>query len=130
MRTSLQPFVNQGCGWGKDKAKICQRLATRTSSCGIAQRLWPHSSLAQWQAQVEPLAFALIDRMPSRRPVDIVQEFARPWSLGVATIMTGANPADSERLETLAAQISLATADPSNSALGRDVTAANTELKR
>jgi cytochrome P450 len=88
------------------------------------------SKLAEWQVQVERLALTLIDQLPRSRPVDIVQEFARPWSLATAIIVTGANPADSERLGGLAAQISLATADPSHSAVHGDVTAANMELER
>jgi cytochrome P450 len=86
--------------------------------------------LAQWQARLEPLAFALIDRLPYSRPVDIIEEFARPWSLTTAIIVTGANPTDSERLGSLARQVSLAAADPSNSALQRDVMTANTEIER
>jgi hypothetical protein len=53
---------------------------------------------------VEALAFALIDSLPVTRPVDIVQEFARPRSLATAIIVTGANPDDSGRLGSLAAK--------------------------
>src|SRR5215469_11031672 len=88
------------------------------------------SKLVQWQAQVEASALALIDSLPVTRPVDIVQEFARPWSLATAIIVTGANPDDSGRLERLAGQISLASADPSNSTLQSDVMAASTELEQ
>jgi cytochrome P450 len=79
---------------------------------------------------VEASALALIDSLPVTRPVDIVQEFARPWSLATAIIVTGANPDDSGRLERLAGQISLASADPSNSTLQSDVMAASTELEQ
>jgi cytochrome P450 len=85
--------------------------------------------LANWQARIEPLAFNLIDRLPEDRPVDIVQEFARPWSLQVAASVTGADPADAKRLEGLAQQVSAATADPSNSALLSDSTAGSRELE-
>jgi cytochrome P450 len=86
-------------------------------------------TLAQWQAQMESLAIELIDRLPSSRPVDIVHEFARPWSLAAAVIVTGANSADSERLGRLARRVSLATADPSDSDLQLAAMAANTELE-
>jgi cytochrome P450 len=88
------------------------------------------SKLVPWQAQVEASALALIDSLPVTRPVDIVQEFARPWSLATAIIVTGANPDDSGRLDRLAGQISLASADPSNSTLQSDVMAASTELEQ
>jgi cytochrome P450 len=88
------------------------------------------AKLAEWQAQIEPLAYTLIDRLPGERPVDIVGEFARPWSLATAVIVTGADTTRAERLASLARQVSLATADPADSSLQSAATEANTELKQ
>ncbi|MGA7415540.1 MAG: cytochrome P450 [Bryobacteraceae bacterium] len=124
-----EPALRMGRGGGKDLPEISnasRQQQIRSETLAVLSA----SNLARWQAQVEPIAFALIDRLPGSRRVDIVQEFARPWSLSAATIVTGADPADSERLESLAAKVSLATADPSNPAHQREMVAANTELKK
>jgi len=124
-----EPSLRMGGGRNKDSPEISdanRQQQIRSETLAVLSA----ANLAQWQAQVEPAASDLINRLPRDRPVDIVQEFARPWSLAAATIVTGADPADSERLGSLAAKVSLATADPSNSAHQRDMTAANTELKR
>jgi cytochrome P450 len=87
------------------------------------------SNLAEWQAQIEPLARTFFDRLAGEHPVDIVQEFAMPWSLATAIIVTGANPADSERLAGLARKVSLATANPAASSLQFAAKEANSELE-
>ncbi len=86
--------------------------------------------VSAWQAQLEPRAYDLVGRLPSDRPVDVVQEFAQPWSLDVAVIVTGADWAEAERLRDLAREVSAATADPSNSLLQSRGKAAGTELAR
>jgi cytochrome P450 len=124
-----EPRLRMGSGRGKDSPEISdanRQRRVRSETLAVLSA----ANLAQWQAQVEPAASALIDRLPRDRPVDVVQEFARPWSLSAATIVTGADPADSERLGSLAAKVSQATADPSNSAHQSDMVAANAALKR
>jgi cytochrome P450 len=123
-----EPRLRMGSGGSKDPAETRdarRQRQIRSETLAVLSA----SNLARWQAQVEPVAFALIDRLPGSRPVDIVQEFARPWSLSVATIVTGADPSESECLGRLAAKVSLATADPDNAAYQREMMAANTELK-
>lgn len=90
----------------------------------------PAAKLSEWEAQLEPLACDLIDRLPSDHLVDIVGEFAQLWSLSMAVIVTGARWGDAERLRDLARDVSSATADPSNSSLQSRAKAANTELAR
>ena len=123
-----EPLLRMGSGRSSDPPEISdasrqQRIRSETLAVLSA------SNLARWQAQVELEASALVDRLSTNRPVDIVQEFAQPWSLSAATIVTGADPADSERLKRLAAMVSLAAADPSNPAHKRESMAANAELK-
>jgi cytochrome P450 len=86
--------------------------------------------LAEWQAQLEPLADRVIDRLTCEKPIDIVQEFARPWCLATAVIVTGADPGDAERLAALARQVSTATADPRSSSLQAPAKEANMELQQ
>lgn len=102
------------------------QLRTRTETLAAISA----SRLAEWEAQIEPLAFTMIDQLPSDRPVNIVEEFARPWSLATAVIVTGAARTDGKRLESLARRVSLATADPHDSSLRSGADAANAELER
>jgi cytochrome P450 len=124
-----EPRLRMGSGRNKDSPEISdanRQQQIRSETLAVLSA----ANLTRWQAQAEAVAIALIDRLPRGRPVDVVQKFARPWSLSAATIVTGADPADSERLGTLATKVSLATADPSNSTHQSDMAAANSELKR
>jgi hypothetical protein len=100
------------------------RLRSETLAALSAARL------AEWQAQIEPVAYTLIDQLPGGHPIDILREFARPWSLATAVIVTGADTSRAERLASLARQVSLATADPADSSLQFAAAEANTELKQ
>jgi hypothetical protein len=86
--------------------------------------------LAEWQAQIEPLAYAIIDRLTCEKPIDIVQEFAQPWCLATAVVVTGADPGGAERFAALARKVSIATANPGDSSLQAAATEANTELQQ
>jgi len=88
------------------------------------------ATLADWQAQIEPLAHRVLDQLPTDRSVDLVREFAQPWSLAVAVLVTGADPADAERLADLARHVSGAAAEPDDSALQSRAAAATAELER
>ncbi len=123
-----EPLLQMGKGRGNDPPEISdasRQQQIRSETLAVLSA----SNLARWQAQVELEALALVDRLSGNRPVDIVGEFAQPWSLSAATIVTGADPADSERLKSLAAKVSLAAADPSNPAHKHESLAANAELK-
>jgi cytochrome P450 len=88
----------------------------------------PASKLAEWQMQLEPSAYAIIDRLTSVSPIDIVREFAQPWCLAAAVMVTGADPSDAERLAGLARKVSMATANPRDSSLQAGAKEANIEL--
>ena len=90
----------------------------------------PAGKLAEWQAQIEPLAYTIIDRLAGEKLVDIVQEFARPWCLATSVVVTGADPGDAERLAALARQVSIATANPGSASLQAAAKEANTELQQ
>lgn len=87
------------------------------------------TKLAEWQTQIKPLAYKLIDRLPGERPLDIIREFAMPWSLAAAVIVTGADTDRAEHLAGLARQVSIATANPADSSLQAAAREANAELK-
>jgi cytochrome P450 len=88
------------------------------------------SRVAEWQAQIGPLAYTVLELLPTDRPVDLVREFAQPWSLRVAAIVTGADSLDCESLTDLAREVPAAAAEPRDSVLQSTAAAANIELER
>jgi cytochrome P450 len=84
------------------------------------------SALKDWQARMDRLK----ETVPSSRPLDLVGEFAEPWCLGAAEIVTGSAPADRHRLLAAARVVSTAAAEPLDEQLGREASVANAELER
>ena len=101
-------------------------LQARTRSESLAAL--PAAKIAQWESEFEPLAQKIAAALPLSRPVDVVEEFARPWSLSLAVRVTGADSANAKRLATLAAKVSAATADPDRADLKTAAGAAGEEL--
>jgi cytochrome P450 len=99
------------------------RLRAATSAAFSA------AQVADWQAQIEPMAHALIHRLATDRSVDLVREFAQPWSLDAAAIVTGVNAVDRELLADLARQVSAAAAEPDDPVLQSNAAASNAELE-
>jgi cytochrome P450 len=87
------------------------------------------SRVAEWQAQIQPLAHRILGILGTDRPVDLVREFAQPWSLRVAAIVTGADSVDCEPLADLARQVSAAAAEPRDPELQSAAAAASGELE-
>jgi cytochrome P450 len=85
--------------------------------------------VADWQAEMEPLAHRLMHRLPTHRPVDLVREFAQPWCLDAAAIVTEANAVERGPLADLARQVSAAAAEPNDPVLESEAVAANAELE-
>jgi cytochrome P450 len=88
------------------------------------------SRVAEWQAQIEPLAYSVLDLLPTGRPVDVVREFAQPWSLRAAAIVTEADDGKCDFLADLARQVSAASAEPRDPALQSAAELAGTELEK
>jgi len=86
--------------------------------------------LAEWQPRVESLAEAVLDRLPVDRPIEILSEFAKPWCLSVAMLVTGADPAERALLADLGDRIFAATGEPDDSPLRAPAAAATAELDR
>jgi len=83
-----------------------------------------------WQIQFKELARQMMARLCSGTRADIIGNFAEPWALEVALIVTGANKGDRVRLNTLAREISTAAADPANQLLSERAKTADDELAR
>lgn len=86
--------------------------------------------IAAWQKEIEPIAPGIIDPLKPHESVDLVRDFALPWSLAVASIVTQAAAHDSERLAHLAAQVSASAADPFDDMLQSQAATAGSELER
>ena len=88
----------------------------------------PAGRLAEWQAEFEPIAATIATALPLDRAIDVLGEFARPWSLALAVRVSGAAPEDVEHLAALAARVTIATACPEDASLKPAGDAANNEL--
>jgi len=88
------------------------------------------SRIVDWQSQIEPLARSMMDALPSDRQVDMVSEFAQPWCVELACIVTGVDRKDRRQLTELARRVSAAAADPDDPELKSAASAANDELGR
>jgi cytochrome P450 len=87
--------------------------------------------LEAWRPGVESLTHNALDRLPTDRAVDLVGEFALPWGLALAVLVTGADPADSQRLSDLSRRVFAATgASSEDAALRADAAASTAELGR
>ena len=94
------------------------------------QTAFSPTQLAEWRARLAPLADSLLGQFPVDRPVDIVQEFAKPWCLSAAEIVTGSDPASREYLLVQARIVSASAAEPLDEELQAKASLANRELER
>jgi cytochrome P450 len=88
------------------------------------------SRLAEWQAQMQPPARGALEALPRDRPVDLLGEFVKPWCLTLAMLVTGADPADRERLSELGSTVFAGTGEPDCSPLRAEAARATVELER
>jgi cytochrome P450 len=88
------------------------------------------SRLAEWQAQIQQPTRSALDALPTDHPVDLLGEFAKPWCLSLAMLVTGADPGDRERLSVLGNTVFAGTGAPDGSALKADAARATAELER
>src|SRR6476646_7854314 len=100
------------------------RLRTETLTALSRQRI------KSWQAQFADLAHSTMKRLPAGTRVDIISQFAEPWCFAVTLTVIGADPSNSDPLNALASDISIATADPSNESLRDSAKAENLRLAK
>jgi cytochrome P450 len=82
--------------------------------------------LNEWQTRIERVA----DALAFEGPVDLVTEFAEPWCLAAAEIVTGSDPADRGSLLAAARMVSSSAAEPLDENLRSRATLADAELAR
>jgi cytochrome P450 len=86
----------------------CMGPATPIETAGHAHfragalRALAPPALQQLEARIALLAASMAGALPTDRPVDLVEEYARPWSLEVARIPAGVPCEHLERLAGLA----------------------------
>jgi cytochrome P450 len=70
------------------------------------------AAVARWQTEIEPPARTAVERLPEGREADLAGDFAFPWSLEAAAVLTRPDSADLINLAALAREISAAAAEP------------------
>ncbi|MEP6491926.1 MAG: cytochrome P450 [bacterium] len=93
-----------------------------------AARAFSPDKLALWRAEIEQSAAGYAARLSVGQPVDLVSEFAAPWSLALAMKATRAAGEDATRLAALARDVFLAAAHSTDSAVPQSALAASLEL--
>jgi len=101
------------------------RLKMRAES---VEALTP-AQLRVWRAQLTPEVQTLGGTLPIGEPIDLMQTYARPLCLLLASIVTGISLQDAERLEENARRVSVAAAEPYDAALAVGAKSANAELQ-
>lgn len=89
----------------------------------------PPAQLRSWRERMTPLVHSLAVSMPTDQPIDLVTKYARPSCLALATMVTGIDPHDAERLEKLAEPVSASAAEPYDPVLRSTAKSAKAELR-
>jgi cytochrome P450 len=86
------------------------------------------AQLRAWRELLTPRVQALADTLPTDRPVDVIDEYARPLCLILAAMVTGIGPSHATRLEKKAQIVSAAAAEPYDADLHACSKSVNAEL--
>ena len=86
-----QPALRQA-GHEKVPAQVRQNVSDAISQ----------SRISEWEKQIDPLAHRIIAALPQGRPIELVSEVLRPWSLAVASVVLGLDPTRARQLAALA----------------------------
>jgi cytochrome P450 len=95
-----------------------------------ALRALAPATIAQLEERYLPLAHLLAARLPAGQPVDLVRQYAQPFSLQVAGIAANVPPDQCERLACLARVVFEAGCEPYDPELGAAAQTATAELAR
>ena len=104
-----------------ETARLKMRAETRDALSPAALRSWRKQMLSQ--------ARELVAQFDCDRPVDLIKDYAEPLCLALAILATQPDPIPGEYLTTLAAQVSLAAAEPLNEQLKAQSKVAAAELR-
>jgi cytochrome P450 len=72
--------------------------------------------VAEWNARVTPLADEILERASRSETVELLADFAKPWCMSLALMVTRANPADAGTLGDLADRVLAGSVDPDSAA--------------
>jgi cytochrome P450 len=90
-----QPALRQA-GHEKVPAQVRQNVSEAISQ----------SRMSEWEKQIEPLAHRIIAALPPGRPIELVSEVLRPWSLAVTSVVLGLDVSRARQLAALAPYLS------------------------
>jgi cytochrome P450 len=114
---------------GEDQAKTRDEIGRLRLRPDVQEAL-SASKLAEWQAQMEQPTRCALEAVTADRPIDLLGEFAKPWCLTLAMLVTGADPGERGRLSELGNSVFVGTGEPDGSALKANAAAATAELER
>jgi cytochrome P450 len=84
-----------------------------------------------WRPRLEAVTHAVLDDLATDRAVELLSEFALPWGLSLAMMVTAADPPDRDRMGMLSSRVFAGTgAEARDAALRADAAAATAELER
>jgi cytochrome P450 len=112
----ILPEIRDETGRLKQRAEILESLSA--------------SHLEEWRPRLEVLTHDALDRLSTERPVELLSDFALPWSLTLAMLVMRADPAHSRRLAELGHRVFAATGENENHAVRENSAAATAELER
>jgi len=87
-----------------EAARLNMRAQTRNALSPLALRSWRKQMLSHARGRVA--------QFDCEQPIDLIKDYAEPVCLELAILATQPDPVVSQHLTTLAAQVSLAAADP------------------
>jgi cytochrome P450 len=93
-----------------------------------ALRALSPAAIQPWEERFARAADRLADALPTGGPVDLIERYARPWSLQVAAIAAGISADHCERLASLARAVFDAAGEPYDQALAAHSQKATVEL--
>ena len=115
-KRKIQPEVRDDAGRLKERAAMLDALSA--------------SRLETWRPGLDALTHRALGSLPADRSIDLLGEFALPWGLDLALLVTGVDPADSSRLSDLGRRVFASTGEDHDPALRADAAAATAELER
>jgi cytochrome P450 len=117
-----EPALTAGGAQGGGELDRADHLRFRTQAAVAASEM-----LDDWLTRVEPPECNMVRALPRDRPVDLVSEFAKPWSVQMASRVVCPG-GDVERMTALAGDIFAAAAEPRDAALQARAAPATLEL--
>jgi cytochrome P450 len=87
------------------------------------------AQIRAWRERIVPEVEGLINSLPTGKPVDLMDGYARPLCLSLAAMVTGISRGAAEGLREMARWVSASAAEPYDPAVRLGAKAANAELR-